>query len=83
MIEYDRAMLGGTGDHVSYSARVGGLSIFPRYNHHSKAVQMESVRKLLDYDFLHVLPGHGRRISFENAAERDARFHAFLDSQPV
>ena len=76
-------MSGGVGDHFGYSARVGDLTVFPRYTAHSVAVQIESVRKLLDYDFLHVFPGHGRRISFENSAERDARISAFLNSQPV
>jgi hypothetical protein len=28
------------------------------------------VKKLLEYDFMHVLPGHGRRFTVKNASER-------------
>jgi len=67
-----------TGDHFAYSNRAGGLSIFPVYNDFSREIQYENVRMLLDYDFLHVLPGHGRRVDFANREERDERILAFL-----
>jgi len=51
-----------TGDHFAYSESMGSLSIFPRYNFYSIQLQFESVRKLTDYDFVRVLPGHGRKI---------------------
>jgi glyoxylase-like metal-dependent hydrolase (beta-lactamase superfamily II) len=59
-----------TGDHLGYSERVGGVSIFPRYNRDGIGKQVESVQKLLHFDFLHVLPGHGRRFHVADAAER-------------
>lgn len=69
------------GDHFGYSHRVGGMTIFPVYNDYSTEVQLESLRKLLDYDFLRVLPGHGRKILFESKEERDEKILAFLASQ--
>jgi len=59
-----------TGDHLGWSERMGGVSIFPRYNRDGIARQVGSVEKLLEYDFLHVLPGHGRRFTVRDAAER-------------
>jgi hypothetical protein len=42
------------------------------YNFYSVGEQLESVRKLLlgRYDFLHVLPGHGRPGHMRDAAHR-------------
>eukprot|EP00210_Caulerpa_lentillifera_P005449 g5211.t1 len=51
-----------TGDHFAYSGRMGRLSIFPRYNRYGIQKQFESVLKLADYDFVRILPGHGRRV---------------------
>eukprot|EP00892_Ulva_mutabilis_P002630 jgi/Ulvmu1/12368/UM009_0014.1 len=59
-----------TGDHLGWSERFGGPSIFPRYNRDGIAKQVESVEKMLEFDFLHVLPGHGRRFSVKDATER-------------
>lgn len=59
-----------TGDHLGWSERVGGVSIFPRYNRGGIAKQVESVDALLELDFLHVLPGHGRRFSVAGEEER-------------
>jgi glyoxylase-like metal-dependent hydrolase (beta-lactamase superfamily II) len=59
-----------TGDHFGYSLRVGRPTIFPRYNRAGYEVQVESVRKLLNFDFEHVLPGHGRRFHVRGAEER-------------
>ena len=70
-----------TGDHFGHSERMDGLSIFPRYKWHSIPVQLESVRKLLDYDFVNVYPGHGRRVEYESTEERDAQILAFLAEQ--
>ncbi|GMH41780.1 hypothetical protein BSKO_09690 [Bryopsis sp. KO-2023] len=58
------------GDHMGNSLRYPGkLSVFVGYSSDPKT-QYESTRKLLDYDFLHVLPGHGRRVHFKDATER-------------
>ena len=59
-----------TGDHFGYSLRVDRATIFPRYNRAGKELQVESVQKLLNFDWLHVLPGHGRRFHIADAAER-------------
>ena len=42
-----------------------------RYNKDSKAQQVESVKKLLKFDFEHVLPGHGRRFHVSGKQERE------------
>lgn len=55
-----------TGDHLAFSERLDRLTIFRAYNWYNVDLQLESVAKLLHYDFLHVLPGHGRRISFSD-----------------
>jgi hypothetical protein len=59
-----------TGDHLGWSERAGRVSIFERYNRFGVQKQLQSVQKLMNYDFLHVLPGHGRRFSVKDAAER-------------
>ncbi|GBF90426.1 hypothetical protein Rsub_03422 [Raphidocelis subcapitata] len=46
------------------------LFIFEDFNWFSVPEQLESVRKLLDYDWLHVLPGHGPPVRVKDAAER-------------
>jgi len=61
-----------TGDSLGFSARAGRASLFPRYNRAGIARQLESVRGLLRWDFLHVLPGHGRRIHVRDAEHRQA-----------
>jgi hypothetical protein len=33
--------------------------------------QLESVHKLLQFDFVHVLPGHGRRASFPDVPREE------------
>lgn len=33
-------------------------------------LQVENVRKLLDYDWVHLLPGHGRPMRLKDAAHR-------------
>jgi glyoxylase-like metal-dependent hydrolase (beta-lactamase superfamily II) len=59
-----------TGDHLGYSEE-GRATIFPRYNQFDLKTQLESVRKLLDFDFQHILPGHGRRFHVDGAEERE------------
>ncbi|GMH41830.1 hypothetical protein BSKO_09740 [Bryopsis sp. KO-2023] len=58
-----------TGDHIGFSARVDRLSLFPQYGWDVEE-QILSVGKLMEYDFYHILPGHGRRIHFKNAEDR-------------
>ena len=75
----DKALF--TGDHLAYSAGGEGLTIFRRYNWHSVPLQLESVNKLIGLDFLHVLPGHGRRCSFPDAAARDRALRELLQRE--
>ena len=79
---FEESLNGSTvGDHFAYYGRDEGLTIMPQYNHGSIAQQLESVRKLLDYDFLHVLPGHFRRYSFKNADDRLKQVTEFIQHE--
>jgi glyoxylase-like metal-dependent hydrolase (beta-lactamase superfamily II)/ferredoxin len=51
-----------TGDHLAWSDRRGGLTAFRDVNWYSWPEQTKSMRRLLDFDFEWVLPGHGRRV---------------------
>ncbi len=42
------------------------------------ALQARSVEKLRQYDFLHVLPGHGRRAHFKDAEDREQQIQLCL-----
>ena len=50
-----------TGDHLAWSERRGSLIAFRNVSWYSWPEQTRSMRKLLDYRFEWVLPGHGRR----------------------
>jgi len=50
-----------TGDHLAWSDNRGGLTAFRDVNWYSWPEQTKSMRRLLDYSFEWVLPGHGRR----------------------
>lgn len=58
-----------TGDHLFYSSENEHLGISTKYVQ-SIPQQVVSLQKMLDYDFLHILPGHCRRFSFRDATER-------------
>ncbi|MGH7313532.1 MAG: MBL fold metallo-hydrolase [Candidatus Rokuibacteriota bacterium] len=49
-----------TGDHLAWSPEDGALRAFPDVCWYSWAEQTASMRRLLDYRFEWVLPGHGR-----------------------
>lgn len=68
----------GTGDHLAYSGVAHGLTIFERYNHGGVRRQLDSVRKLLAFDFVRILPGHGRPAHFTDLAERDRAVNELL-----
>ncbi|CAL8463636.1 g3170 [Coccomyxa elongata] len=71
-----------SGDHLAFSREPPGqLRIFKDYNWYSVPEQIESVRKLLHYDFLHVLPGHGRPRSIKDAAHRLQLIHDLLEHE--
>jgi glyoxylase-like metal-dependent hydrolase (beta-lactamase superfamily II)/ferredoxin len=50
-----------TGDHLAWSERRGGLVAFRDVAWYSWREQTQSMKRLLDYRFEWVLPGHGRR----------------------
>lgn len=52
-----------TGDHLAFSERLQNLYAFRNATWFSWESQIESMIKLLDYNFEWVLPGHGRRFN--------------------
>lgn len=50
-----------TGDHLAWSDNRGGLIAFRSVAWYSWPAQIQSMKRLLDYPFEWVLPGHGRR----------------------
>lgn len=57
------------GDHLAYSGLLGHMTFHKQYGL-DLDLQIESTKKLLDYDFRHLLPGHGRRIHFIDSEHR-------------
>jgi glyoxylase-like metal-dependent hydrolase (beta-lactamase superfamily II)/ferredoxin len=51
-----------TGDHLAWSDNRGGLIAFRDVAWYSWREQTKSMKRLLDYRFEWVLPGHGRRV---------------------
>lgn len=58
-----------TGDHLAWSAYLGHLYGFRRYCWYSWPEQIQSMKRLADYSFEWVLPGHGRRLHSEAMAQ--------------
>jgi glyoxylase-like metal-dependent hydrolase (beta-lactamase superfamily II)/ferredoxin len=50
-----------SGDHLAFRRQLGHLGAFRDACWYSWAEQLKSMRKLAEYDFEWVLPGHGRR----------------------
>ncbi|KAI8468047.1 MAG: Metallo-hydrolase/oxidoreductase [Monoraphidium minutum] len=61
---------GVEGDNSHWRPDDGRLYIFTEANWYSVPEQLESVKALLDYDWLHVLPGHGMPARVPDAAAR-------------
>jgi glyoxylase-like metal-dependent hydrolase (beta-lactamase superfamily II)/ferredoxin len=59
-----------SGDHLAWSARLNQLIAFRSANWYSWAATTESMKKLANYDFEWVLPGHGRRYHSDRAIMR-------------
>jgi len=57
-----------SGDHVAWSHTRHHLVAFPDACWYSFAEQAKSMRKLLDYSFSHILPGHGAPYRAPDAA---------------
>jgi glyoxylase-like metal-dependent hydrolase (beta-lactamase superfamily II)/ferredoxin len=53
-----------SGDHLWWSRRTRHLGASRRHNWHSWKKQIDSIKRLQDYSFDWVLPGHGRRAHF-------------------
>ena len=56
-----------TGDHLAWSVRLNQLYAFKTYCWYSWDEQIKSMKKLLNYPFEWVLPGHGRRYHRDRA----------------
>lgn len=69
------------GDHLAWSPRLGRLTIFRAYNWHSVPLQLDSVRALLHLDFMHLLPGHGRRFHFGSQQQRVGMMQQLLEAE--
>ena len=59
-----------TGDHLALNGRLGRLDGFARYSDDTFQ-QADSIQKLAEEEVLWILPGHGRRIRFEDPASRE------------
>mgnify|MGYP001800141002 CR=1 FL=1 len=57
-----------TGDHLAYSVHLVHLYGFRRFCWYSWSEQVKSMKRLTDYSFAWVLPGHGRRIHSDHMA---------------
>lgn len=75
----DRALF--TGDTLAWSSRLQRMTIFRAFNWHSVSQQLASVAALRGHDFLVVLPGHGRRRVFADAAQREAELQQLLEAE--
>ncbi|THU71701.1 hypothetical protein C4D60_Mb04t04270 [Musa balbisiana] len=69
-----------TGDHL-YGSEESDLAFSVIYNQQSVSLQLKSIRKLLDFDFEWILPGHGRRVTFRDNQEKNSALEAFLARQ--
>lgn len=70
-----------SGDTLAHSAGLGRLTVFPRFCWHSLELQLASVAALVDHDFRHLLPGHGRRVHFLSKAAKDAALKHLLQHE--
>ncbi|MEM7065838.1 MAG: MBL fold metallo-hydrolase [Cyanobacteria bacterium P01_B01_bin.77] len=57
-----------TGDHLAWSVHLGHLYGFRRFCWYSWTEQIKSMKRLADYSFEWVLPGHGRRFHSQSMA---------------
>ena len=71
-----------SGDTLAHSAGLGRLTIFRAFNWHSVEQQLRSVAgPLLQADWRHLLPGHGRRVHFTCKAAKDAAIKHLLAAE--
>ena len=67
-----------TGDHLWWNPDRGRLSASKAYNWHSWPQQLDSLERLLDYDFTWVLPGHGSLHQAPSAAAMKVELKAAI-----
>ena len=60
---------------------VESAALCRRYNWHSVEKQVQSVAKIKDFPFLHLLPGHGRPGHFRDSEERNKLFSDALRAE--
>ncbi|XP_073146041.1 uncharacterized protein [Henckelia pumila] len=70
-----------TGDH--FMMNEFGFTISEAYNWFSVPIQLNSVKKLLEFEFEWILPGHGRRARFKDVEDKNSALKAFLASKGV
>lgn len=71
-----------TGDHLAWDREAEHLVAFPDYCWYSWEEQIDSMRKLLAYQFEWVLPGHGQRVSLP-AEEMRLQLEALVAAMPA
>ncbi|KAL8105609.1 uncharacterized protein LOC141678410 [Apium graveolens] len=64
------------GDHIAMDE--SGLCISEIYNWFSVPVQIQSVKKLTQFDFEWILPGHGRRAEFRDTEVKNSALESFV-----
>jgi glyoxylase-like metal-dependent hydrolase (beta-lactamase superfamily II) len=67
-----------TGDHLWWNPDKGRLSASRTYNWHSWEQQLDSLERLLAFDFTWVLPGHGSIHKAQNPATMKAELKAAI-----
>ncbi len=67
-----------SGDHLWWSVNVGALHASRRVCWYDWGKQIESMERLLDFEFAWVLPGHGRRYQAGSAAEMRREIEAVI-----
>ena len=70
-----------TGDHLWLSRRTGHLGASRQYNWHSWSQQIESMKKLENFSFEWVLPGHGRQAHLA-PAQMKRELHQLIEQMP-
>lgn len=68
-----------SGDHLAMDE--SELFISEKYNFYSVPIQLDSVAMLFGLEFEWILPGHGRRVAFNNVEEKNASLKSFLTAK--
>ena len=66
------------GDHFLYSEKSKSFSMLLEYNKDDPKLQLESLLKLREYDFLRLIPGHQRRYEFSTVDEKNSVIEDFV-----